>query len=137
MRDWETRKDLSAAIKALQLEGWVTNLKDANTAFDTRYVDRAQKEGNTITESLTTRRGDVTEAYLTLRNRLNSWHNVKYGEDPFGKTVNAINALIDRYVPLTVSRTRVNEEPGERDACGVLGCNVIVKIHRANGGFFV
>lgn len=111
VRDWETRADLSAAIKALQLEGWVTNLKDANTTFDARYVDRAQKEGNTITESLSSRRGEVTEAYNTLRDRLNAWHNVKYGEDPFGKTVNSLNALIDRYVPLTVSRTRADEAP--------------------------
>lgn len=111
VRDWRDRPDLSAAIKSMQLEGWVSKLNEANKAFSDLFVARSQKEGTSVTESLSAKRGEVTDAYYELRDMLDAHFKVNHGADPFARTVSELNGLIDRYTSLTVSRAKQNGLP--------------------------
>jgi len=49
------------------------------------------------------------QLYYALRDRLAAHHNINDGANPWGKTVNELNALIDQYNVLLAGRANEQE----------------------------
>jgi len=109
--DWETKPELAAAIVALQLTNWKTQLAAANTAFSAKYIERTQELGAASPEKLKEKRQEAADAYMELRDMLGSYSNINKKRPPFGKTVNELNALIEQYNNLLASRKSSGNEP--------------------------
>ena len=102
--DWNNKPNLSAAIGLLQLESWRDELENANTNFDVQYIARTQQLGAANPATILEKRLSSTQVYYALRDRLASYHNINDGANPWGKTVNELNALIDQYNVLLANR---------------------------------
>jgi len=64
--DWETESELQAAITVLNLTDWLAELKNANTAFVTKYLERVEETAANPSENIPIIRGQATEAYRNL-----------------------------------------------------------------------
>ncbi len=95
--DWATKPDLKAAVIALNLDNWKTELEAANTAFDTRYVDRSVAAGTNKSDRVYQKRPAITLLYDELLLQLDSWYNVKKKADPWATAVAAVNGVIKDY----------------------------------------
>lgn len=95
--DWDTKPDLKAAVTTLNLGGWKTELEAANTAFDTRYVDRSVATGTSKSDRVYQKRPAITLLYDELMLQLDSWYNVKKKADPWATAVAAVNGVIKDY----------------------------------------
>lgn len=102
--DWRNKSELQPAIAALQLGDWLTELEQANTAFNTRYISRTQEMGAASPDNIKQKRVAVANAYYALRDHLDAYFTIKQGADPFAKASNEINALVDQYNTLLASR---------------------------------
>lgn len=97
LSEWATKVELSAAVSALGFAGWQAELSDANQAFDAQYVRRASEIASDSPDTLKAKRLDAANAYYELRDHLAAYHVIKHGAEPFGKTVRALNVVIDQY----------------------------------------
>jgi Family of unknown function (DUF6261) len=111
INDWETKPELAAAIVALQLSEWKTQLASANAAFNAKYLERTKELGAASPEKLKEKRQEAANAYLELRDMLVSYANINKKKPPFGNAVNELNALIDQYNSLLASRKGGGNEP--------------------------
>jgi Family of unknown function (DUF6261) len=109
--DWTAKPELAAAIAALNLGSWQTELAAANAAFNAKYLVRTQEKGSASPESLKEKRTVATNAYYELRNFIDSYFTINKGAEPFRKTTNELNALIDQYNRLIAGRGRGPEPP--------------------------
>jgi hypothetical protein len=57
------------------------------------------------------KRLESVQLYYALRDRLAAHHNINDGANPWGKTVNELNALIDQYNVLLAGRTNEPLQP--------------------------
>lgn len=116
LKDWETKPELKAAIKKLQLEGWKTALETDNNAFNELYLERNAEMGAASTDTLREKRIEVGDAFYALCNHISAYHILKDGADPYGKTVKELNALIGQYNALLAGRKgKADEDVDESD----------------------
>lgn len=108
MDDWDLKPNLAAALTDLGLQPWIGELANANGSFNEQYLARAAESGTVSNGSMKTVRLQATEAYYQLRDCLNAYYKIHEGADPFGKTVGAINGLIDNYNILLSHRSENN-----------------------------
>lgn len=110
LQDWDTLPELMAAVAELQLDDWKTELQTANDLFHTQYMARntevAARNPNTILE----KRVEAAQKYYTLRDTIGAYHLINNGINPWGKTVNEINNLIDQYNVLLASHSGQPED---------------------------
>ena len=104
--DWTTKPELVAAVAALGLTAWVTELDAANKAFEAKFLERNKQQGATPTDKLKEKRLEVTAAYSKLIARLNSYYDINEGADPFGKVTRELNVLIEKFSSLVTSRAK-------------------------------
>lgn len=102
--DWKNKPELMAAIAVLGLDSWVTELDTANKTFSTQYLDRTQQLGAASPDTIKAKRLEAADAWYKLRNKLDAYYEVNEGAQPFAKTENELNALIDQYNTLMNSR---------------------------------
>lgn len=102
--DWTDKPDLKAAIATLGLDKWKTELEAANTAFDTRYVDRSVATGTADADRVYEKRPAINEAYNELREMLDAWYIVKKKTDPWATAIAAVNGVIKDYNELLAIR---------------------------------
>lgn len=104
LNDWTTKPDLAAAITALNLTNWKTELENANSEFNTKYLARTQELGAASLDTIKQKRLEAANIYYKLRDFINSYYTLNDGAAPYGKTVNELNALIDQYNVLLAGR---------------------------------
>jgi hypothetical protein len=109
LADW-VKPELAAAVTALQLATWKTQLETANNAFNARYLARTRDKGSAPVDSLNDKRQLATNAYYDLRDMLDAQFIVQKGAAPFSKAVNELNALIERYNRLVTARGKGPDE---------------------------
>lgn len=109
--DWNTKPNLTAAIALLQLNAWKAELQNANTDFATQYIARTQQLGAANPATILEKRLSSVQLYYALRDRLAAHHNINDGANPWGKTVNELNALIDQYNVLLAGRANEPTQP--------------------------
>lgn len=102
--DWKNKAELQAAITTLQLADWLTELEQANTAFNTRYISRTQEMGAASPDNIKLKRVMVANAYYALRDHVDAYFTINQGAEPFAKATNEINALVDQYNALLAGR---------------------------------
>lgn len=100
INDWKTKPELLAAITALQLTAWQTEMELANNLFNETYSKRNDELAVAPSEKLKTLRLEGNEAYYKLRNRLNSYLDINNGAEPWASTVGKINQNISNYMAL-------------------------------------
>lgn len=108
------RPDVAAAVTALNLGDWRTELEQANTAFNAAYLQRTQQIGASGKDKLLAKRLETNEAYYRLRNFLDSYYTINEGAAPWGKTCQELNALIEQYNTMMAGRgatDKTGEEP--------------------------
>ncbi len=102
--DWTNKPELAAAITALGLDEWKTQLDTANINFNARHVDRTQAIGAINPNTTKEKRQETVAIYYKLRDRLTSYWDINEKADPWNKTTNELNALIDIYNKLINGR---------------------------------
>lgn len=102
--DWKNKAELQAAITTLQLADWLTELEQANTAFNTRYISRTQEMGAASPDNIKLKRVMVANAYYALRDHVDAYFTINQRAEPFAKATNEINALVDQYNALLAGR---------------------------------
>ncbi|MGG9972764.1 DUF6261 family protein [Ferruginibacter sp. SUN002] len=111
--DWNTKPELTAAINALNLQSWKTNLETANNNFSDKYIARAVELGSDTTESIKLKRVQANEAYYKLRDNIDARYIITDGAEPYKTAVASINGLISYYNDLLARRVAgvTNETP--------------------------
>ena len=104
LNDWSTQPDLITAVAALGLDAWVAQLEAANTSFNAKYLERTQELGAVSSDTLKSKRLETANAYYELRDFIDSYFTINKGVAPFDKVTNELNALIDQYNKLLISR---------------------------------
>ena len=109
LSDVTTVPELSAAVSLLGLEGWITELSDANNQFAIQFLARARDTGSASPESVRLKRTEVSEAWFTLRDRLNAHYTISEGAAPYAETIRFINGLMEYYNNLLSRRANRSE----------------------------
>ena len=104
INDWINKPELAVAVTALNLIDWKNELETANTSFASKWLTRTQELGAVSSDTIKAKRTDAANAYYTLRETLDAYNTINKGADPFGKTINELNALIDQYNVLLAGR---------------------------------
>lgn len=109
LKEWNEKPELKAALVALKLTEWQTDLETANLAFNAKFLERAQATGeNTFTSTLKNKRIDAAQAWYKLRDAIESKYNVIDNEDGdtslYVTAINSMNAVIDKYNVLIATR---------------------------------
>jgi hypothetical protein len=102
--DWTTKPELVAAATAINLTPWIGQLDAANTAFNSKFLERNKQQGAAPTDNLKEKRSEVMAAYDKLTERINSYFDINEGADPFGKVTRELNMLIEKYNKLIAGR---------------------------------
>ena len=104
VNDWESVIELATAVAELQLEDWLAELKTANLLFNNQYILRTQQLGAANPDTIRALRQEASDMYYFLRNFIDFYFASNNGIDPWGKTTNELNALIDQYNVLLAGR---------------------------------
>lgn len=107
--DWDTKPNLTAAITTLGLTAWKAELNTANQLFNTAYLARTQEIGAVNPDTIKYKRLESATLYYALRDRIDAFYTINNGANPWGKTVNELNALIDQYNVLLAGRANEQE----------------------------
>ena len=98
------------AAKILGIEDWFSELDKLNKSFDDKYIARTQELGNASLDNIKGLRETAMTYYYELRDMLDSQYIINKKTDPWKKTVNELNALIDQYVTLIDRRKPGKDE---------------------------
>ncbi len=104
MGDVTTKANLIAAVTELGLTSWFDELKKANDALALKYIERTQELGGANPNTIKDKRNEANELYYKLRNMILAQATVAEDADPYPKTINEINALIDQYNVILTNR---------------------------------
>jgi len=111
VKDLTTKPNLLTATQTLSIADWVTELDTANKAFNTTYIARTQELGSASNDTIKALRTTAVENYYSLRDLIDSYLIIKKKANPWLKTTNELNALIDQYNHLLASRKGSNTPP--------------------------
>ena len=98
------KPNLMAAANTLGLASWFTELGNANSAFNKKYLDRTQELAAANPDNIKALRVIANDKYYELRNMIDGFYVTKKKIDPWKKTINELNALIDQYNTLLNNR---------------------------------
>jgi len=104
LSDLATKPDVAAAVTALNLGAWQTELEQANAAFNAAYLQRTQEIGALGKDKLLAKRQETNDGYYRLRSFLDSYYTINEGVAPWGKTCDELNALIEQYNSMMAGR---------------------------------
>ena len=110
LQDWSTLPELMAAVAELQMDDWIAELQTANDLFHSQYIARTQEIGAMNPNTITEKRIDAAQKYYTIRDTIGAYHTINNGINPWGKTVNELNALIEQYNVLLASHSGQPED---------------------------
>jgi hypothetical protein len=102
--DFTSKPKLADAASVLGLTNWISELAAANTEFNNKYLARTQEMGSANTDSIKELRQVANQKYYELRDMIDGYYITKKKADPWKKTINELNALIDQYNQLLANR---------------------------------
>jgi hypothetical protein len=105
-----SKPEAVTAITALNLDGWKKEMEQANKAFNDAYLLRTQQLGAASKDKLLAKRLETNEVYYKLRNFIDSYYTINEGAEPYNKTTNELNALIDQYNTMMAGRVGNEKE---------------------------
>lgn len=108
VNDWEAKPELKAALTALGLTAWKTELEAANAAFYASFTARNEEFAAASPDNLRLKRLEANAAYYKLRDRLNSHFDINEGAEPWASTISLINQTIANYNALLARRGPTN-----------------------------
>lgn len=111
VNDWKNKPELQAAVTALNLVNWLTELETANNEFNQAYLKRNEELAAAPTEKLRELRNIANNLYYKLRTRINSNLDINDGAEPWAGTVNLLNQHISTYALLQTRRAGGTGEP--------------------------
>ena len=112
INDWENKPELEAAMALLDLKDWKDEMAAANVLFDQKYLLRTQEYGDASPETIATKRGEVVQAYYTLRQFIDAFA-VTVNTAIYQTVTNQLNALIDQYNTLLNNRLARTANPDD------------------------
>ncbi len=101
---WSTQPELSAAVDALQLGAWTTELAQANDSFDELSLLRTREGAAKSPVTMKEQRMDAGRHYFALRDTVNAHYTISGGAEPFVSLESRLNALIGQYKMLLAVR---------------------------------
>jgi hypothetical protein len=102
--DFNSQPQLQAAIEALGLKDWKDELAAANADFNAAYLLRTRQLGSVSKDTLFNQRQLCNSSYYQLRDFIGSYFTINNGTEPYAKTSDELNALIDQYNTLLAGR---------------------------------
>ncbi len=100
LQKWELKTE---GIATLNLTDWVNELKDANSLFNTRFLDRVKESAEDTDIRVIELRNTVYEKYSDLMAFLTSYATIEKTEI-YTKVIDQINALIEQYNRSIIAR---------------------------------
>lgn len=97
--DWEENETLEQALASLNLTYWKDYLKEKNTTFSEKYIDRTQEYGQASPENIKLKRNETNEAYYHLK-KMAEAHAAITPSASYEALFNDLNALIAQYANL-------------------------------------
>lgn len=97
--DWEENGTLEQALASLHLTRWKDYLKEKNTQFSKKYIDRTQEYGQASPENIKLKRHETNEVYYHLK-KITEAHAAITPSVSYEALFNDLNALIGQYVNL-------------------------------------
>lgn len=108
IRDFEDKPELAAAVAAFTLQPWIDELTEANTLFNTEYLNRTQEYGDANPDTIKSKREETNVTYYALRDRIDALHVlVETPPSPYTTVINQLNALTDQYNVLLLHRQEI------------------------------
>ncbi len=101
--DWEKEAVLTQALTSLNLTAWKDYLKEKNTLFAQKYLDRTQEYGQANPENIKQKREETNEAYYHFKKLIEA-HAVINPDNLYKALFNDLNALILQYNHLLKQR---------------------------------
>lgn len=102
--DLTDKPELAAAVNALGLSTWITELSQANKAFNDLYLSRTEEASTANLTKVRDLRKDMIQRYFKLRDRIASFYNIQEGAAPYSTVVSQLNILIGKYNDLLNGR---------------------------------
>lgn len=119
VKTWERDPRMAEAIEKLNLSAWVTEMKEANTLFNKRFMDRVREQAHNPNETVASLREETKDQVTILLKHLEAYATVS--EDPvYDAVIKEINTLAEAYNQTVQDRlTSGNgEESAEEPATG-------------------
>lgn len=104
VKDMETEEEATAAIAALNLDTWLTELKESNSTFSAKYLDRVGEAALNPSADIPELRVQATEAYRTLVTHIQA-HATLSGTAAYTTILNQIDILAGQYNQVVDNRS--------------------------------
>lgn len=101
--DWRNKPELQTAANTLGLTDWIAELERVNQLFNSRFIARTGSYAKKPDETATAKRTEVSMAYDTVCNFLNSYAFLN-DSVVYRTTISQINALTDQYSTILKQR---------------------------------
>jgi hypothetical protein len=108
--DLAARPELAAAVTALNLVDWIKEMQQSNTAFNNTYLQRTDEIGAAPKDKIFAKRQEAGTLYQKLRDFIDSFYTINEGAEPYNKTANSLNALINQYNTMLAGRVGKDDE---------------------------
>lgn len=96
VKDFENDADLTAALTSLNLTAWVAELKNANTDFEAKYLDRVTDKANKKTTPVSEHRPAAIAAYDTMVQHIQA-NNILSPSTALTELIGQLNELVLKY----------------------------------------
>ena len=104
VNDLETKPELIAAINDLNVSDWLSELKNANTAFAAKYLERVGETAANPLTNIPTLRTETTVAYKTLISHVEA-HKVLDNNAAYTTILDEVEVLAKQYNLVVDNRT--------------------------------
>ena len=107
--DWENNPDLTNAVSSLNLQEWLTKLKEANINFNTVYKNRVIEKADTNPENIASLRTQATKAFKNLLNHIQA-HITFNTNEVYAEILERLEVMSAEYNRTVGFRSANNEE---------------------------
>lgn len=104
VRDWE-KEELAAAVHTLHLASWLAELKQSNTQFSARYLERITETAQRPLSTMGELRKEATQAYRNLVRHISA-HATLNSSPLYSYILKELEVLAKRYNQGVTNRSR-------------------------------
>ncbi len=117
VKDWEEQQELKAAAMKLGLWKWLVALKDMNTHFSKKYLDRIGEAAQNPSVNIAKLREQATASYRTLVKHIQA-HATLDGSEVYTNLLNQIDVLAGQYNQVVENRSHRNDTSSNGNTAG-------------------
>ena len=104
LKDTETKPELVSAVSTLTIGNWFAELRTANTAFNTKYLERVNETAASDNADIPQLRLAATAAYRTLVTHVEA-HKTLSGNEAYAMILKQISVLAGSYNQVVDNRS--------------------------------